>query len=326
MLSFEKPIFLLALFLPYFFFILKKKRFIKKRILGFTLFDSGEKLPKKAPKLREIFLCFSFVFLVFASSLPIWITYEKNDGENKNQIIFVLDISPSMQAMDENGATRLSAAKNALKFLLSEIRGGEKGLVLMGSEAALACAPTGNTDFFFEVLEKAKCGDFGEETAIGESLSLALYHLQSKDADKKCVVLLTDGENNSGAISLQGAVSLLKNSRLPLFVVTFGQEGSAPIEYVANDGKKYSGFIQSSCDYENLRALSKTTGGDLFDYAKIDELSFILKLYSKGAVARNSRFVHEKKGFEKLFVLLSAFFSAFAVFFQKFRFKKTSPL
>lgn len=320
MLTFERPVFLFALVLPYIFFLLKKFRLIKRRVFSFVLFDYGEKIKGRNVKLPHIFFALSFIFLLLACAQPVWITYERTEGESDNEIIFVLDTSPSMQAMDEGGETRLFQAKRILKRLAEETASSGRGLVLMGSEAALACAPTVNTQYFFSVLSDAECGEYGEETAIGEALSLALYHLQSASSEKKCVVLLTDGESNAGKISVSKAVSLLRASGTPLFVITFGHAGSAPIEYTANNGKKYTGFIQSTCDYEELSSLSRSTGGELYSCEEAEELSLILKIYTEGEVKRKSRFVSEKKKADKFFTLLSLLFSCFAVGLEKLPF------
>ena len=80
-------------------------------------------------------------------------------------IIFVLDISPSMAALDMDGASRFAAARGLLKNFAERRPTDGIGLVAVGSDAALLLPPTMDRKLLASRLEELRIGELGDGTA-----------------------------------------------------------------------------------------------------------------------------------------------------------------
>ncbi len=173
--------------------------------------------PFKAPyNLRGIIntlyaLEYCGVFLLFiAASGPVMQISETIWLNRGADILFVLDVSPSMAAIDMDGLNRFNAARRLLKdFALSRPSDGI-GLVAVGDDAALLIPPTTDRDLLAARLENLRIGEMGNGTALGMGIAIAAYHLEKSKAPRKAVVLISDGENNAGAIHPETAAAMLR--------------------------------------------------------------------------------------------------------------------
>lgn len=234
----------------------------------------------------QAFAVLGFIALVTSLANPIIRHQEKIYTSRGTDILFVLDTSPSMAARDISLAneqvTRLEAAKIGIKTLTSAEKGACYGLVAMASEAACIVPPTNDIDLFLKRLSALNVGEFGEGSAIGIGLSTAIYHLSGSNAPKKCIVLITDGENNAGSIHPETAASLAAENGITLYTFGIGTKGSVPIEYVdPKTGKIRSGFYESNFSTTSLEEIAQIAGGAYFGIEStsmlLDSLSQIAK-------------------------------------------------
>ena len=104
----------------------------------------------------------------------------------------------------------------------------------------------------------------------------------SSKAEKKAVVLITDGENNCGEIHPEVAAELAKNHGISLYTLGVGFQGTSRLEYVdPKTGKIVSGSFNSSFDSASLKKLSSIAGGRYFEITTLDELNLALSVISK---------------------------------------------
>lgn len=265
-------VFLLLLLIPLFYVLRKLRIFSKPSFPIITADWNGQNFLWRKPLdyIAGFFSSFLFavgyVCLVIALADPVITRQEKVYTSKGTDILFVLDASPSMTARDIAGGTRLEAAILSISTMVQEADGTGFGLVAMGSEAALLVPPTTDRRVFFDRLQWLSPGMLGDGTAIGEGISTAVYHLASSSSQKKCVVLLTDGENNAGRIHPETAARLVLEHDIVLYVLGVGTSGSVPIEYVdPTSGKVYSGYLESSFDSSVLERIAKEAGGRYFD-------------------------------------------------------------
>ena len=228
----------------------------------------------------------AFVSLVTALANPIIRHQEKIYTSRGSDILFVLDTSPSMAARDiqlVNGQTsRLEAAKLGIKTLVTSQKGANYGLVAMASEAACIVPPTNDLDLFLNRLDSLNVGEFGEGSAIGIGLSSAVYHLSSSLAPKKCIVLITDGENNAGSVHPETAANLAFENGITIYSFGIGTKGTVPIEYIdLKSGKVHSGFYESDFDTQPLEKIAGLAGGSYFGIESTASLSASLSQISQ---------------------------------------------
>jgi len=82
-------------------------------------------------------------------------------------------------------------------------------------------------------------GMAGQNTAIGEGIAMSVRALQDSKAKSKVIILLTDGEHNSGAISPKEAVGLVQKNNIKLYTIGIGKKGefdNALLAQLARDG------------------------------------------------------------------------------------------
>ena len=290
--------FLLALIPIY--FVLKKTKIFEKNSFPLAIFDWGGKAGGdfsknfRLPTVLSVFSSFLellfFVALVFAFSDPVKHTEEKIFSSKGTQILFVLDTSLSMAAKDisvVNGLkteqiSRFEAARQGIRTLVSSSQGMSFGLVAMAKEAAVLVPPTEDFDFFAKQLDSISVGEFGDGTAIGIGLSSAVFHLASSNSPKKVVVLITDGENNAGAVHPETAASLARDNGIAVYTIGIGTRGTVPVEYVNPEtGKIVSGFYESEFDSSELEKIALFTDGQYFGLENFSALAESLSLVSK---------------------------------------------
>ena len=229
------------------------------------VFTWDDKLRKAAAVFSEVLTVVGFLFVVTAYSEPVVHHQEKVFTSRGTDVLFVLDTSPSMAARDINGITRLEAAVSTINKLVESNPGASYGLVVMGSEAASVVPLTNDIAAFKTRLAKVQIGSMGDGTAIGTGLSSAVYHIKSTKAKRKCIVILTDGENNAGEIHPETAGALAKKNGITLYTVGIGTKGTVPIEYVdPNSGKVHSGYYDSEFDSSSLEEIALAGGGTYF--------------------------------------------------------------
>jgi Ca-activated chloride channel family protein len=275
MLAFERP-FLLALLL-----VIPLLWWAKRRARG-----SGLRLPLRAWRgpvfegrpllvracrfLAGFLFWLGFASLVVAAAGPARVSRRILYLSRGNEIIFVLDVSPSMAASDFR-PTRLEASKAIIDSFLQGRRNETVGLVAFGQEAALICPPTLDYAALRNRLGQLQPGQFGDGTALGSGIATALAHSSSSGAPRKYVILLTDGESNAGAMSPSLAVSFAARRGVAVSVIGVGSRGDVPLTYVDPEtGVKRTGSYKSEFDRDALAALALAGGGRYYS-AENDE-------------------------------------------------------
>ncbi|MBP5441804.1 MAG: VWA domain-containing protein [Treponema sp.] len=315
MMEFENPTaFFLLLLIPAFFFLRYLKLF-KPITFPLTLGDWHGHYFQWSSSGRTALgvvsvLCAvaGFTCLVISYANPVVHHQDRVYSSRGADILFVLDTSPSMAAKDMAGMSRLQAAVQAIKTLEGDNTGDSVGLVEMAKTAAVAVPPTMDREVFFRKLDSVIIGDMGDGTAIGNGLSCAIFHLETSRSPRKSIVLITDGENNSGVIHPFTASRLAKEKNISVYVLGIGTKGTVPLEYVdPHTGKVYSGFLNSDYDSTVLSQIASEADGKFYEVSSLAELAQALD-----AVGRNESLVqsyHIKntdRKFYHVFVFIAA--------------------
>jgi len=259
-------------------------------------------IPFKAPlnlggivkMLRILEYCGALLLFVSAANPLIKVseTVWLNRGAD---ILFVLDISPSMAALDMGGASRFNIARELLKNFAEHRPSDSIGLVVVGYDAALLVPPTTDRELLASRLDRLRLGEMGDGTALGMGLALAAYHLEKSTAPRRAAVLISDGENNAGAIHPETAAAMLKDIGVSLWVIGIGSGGEVPIDYVDPFTRiRRTGLFDSSYDTEALRKINAAGGGNLISapsadafaaaFARLDDQEMVVR--RSGTVTR----------------------------------------
>ncbi len=180
-------------------------------------------------------------------------------------IMIVLDESPSMSAQDFQPENRFETAKKVIRDFISQRENDAIGLVSFSTEAALRVPPTFDRDAFLSRLDSLSIMSLGDGTAIGMGIAVAALHLERSSADQGIIVLLTDGENNTGEIQPESAAAIASNLGIHIYVIGIGSQGEVTIELKdAQTGIVTKGRWNSQFDEELLARIAESAGGRYF--------------------------------------------------------------
>ena len=283
-MEFRSPAFFLLLFLIPILFYFSNRR--SKLSLSFSTIKSLKNTPVTFRALLFRFLPFLrttvIILFILALARPSRVSTEKEYQTKGVDIVIALDISGSMLAEDFKPENRLNVAKeDAIKF----IKGRENdriGLVVFARKAFTQCPLTLDYKILIKLLSDIKVGMIADGTAIGMGLATSVNRLRDSKAKSKVIILITDGENNSGNIDPITSAELSKTFDIKVYTIGVGKGGLVP--FPVNDplfGKRY---VQANVEIDELtlKRIADITGGRFFRardpkalseiYEKINEL------------------------------------------------------
>ena len=195
-------------------------------------------------------------------------------------IVISLDISGSMEALDFR-PNRLEAAKNVAVKFISGRQNDNIGLVIFAGESFTQCPLTTDHSVLINLFQDVRTQMLDGGTAIGMGLATAVSRIKDSKAKSKVIILLTDGVNNSGAISPEKAAELAHTFGIRVYTIGVGTIGTAPFPVQTPFGVKTQ-EVEVKIDEPLLRNIAESTGGKYFRatdnksleaiYAEIDQL------------------------------------------------------
>ncbi|MBN2506902.1 MAG: VWA domain-containing protein [Verrucomicrobia bacterium] len=145
-------------------------------------------------------------------------------------IMLVLDLSWSMMALDmgrpDERVSRMDIAQDVLADFIRRRPSDRIGLVVFSAVPYLASPLTLNHDWLIRNLQRLHVGMIRElGTAIGDATATAVKRLQAlKGSKSRIIILLTDGDNNQGAMDPLPAAELSAALRCKLYTIGIGIE------------------------------------------------------------------------------------------------------
>lgn len=190
-------------------------------------------------------------------------------------IVIALDISSSMLARDFT-PDRLEAAKNVAMEFISGREYDRMGLVVFAGEAFTQCPLTTDRAVLLNLFKDIKSGLIEDGTAIGNGLATAVARLKDSEAISRVVILLTDGENNSGEIAPVTAAEIAKTFGIRVYTVGVGSIGTAPYPVQTQFGVQLRD-MEVKIDEKTLQEISAITEGQYFRATSNTKLEAIYK-------------------------------------------------
>jgi Ca-activated chloride channel family protein len=184
-------------------------------------------------------------------------------------IMIVLDISDSMLIEDMEPENRMEASKKIIKEFIEGRFSDRIGLVVFSGESYTRVPLTLDYPLLLKSLaatETARYIKMG--TAIGVALANGVARLKDSTARSRVVILLTDGENNSGTIDPETSLEIAKGYGIKVYTIGAGQDGQAqlPIYIDTPTGERIKRYrpIHSTVNDELLGRIASETGGKYF--------------------------------------------------------------
>ena len=202
-------------------------------------------------------------------------------------IVVALDMSGSMISEDfvvkGERVNRFNMARSVLKKFIDQRPNDRIGLVLFASQAFIGTPLTLDHDFLQENLDRLEIGAIEQNsTAIGDGLGTAINRLRDLKAKSKIVILMTDGQNNSGKLDPLLAAEAASAMKVKVYTVGIGEQGTAPMPVFMNGQKVGYQNVPVDVDEATLQKIAAKTGGKYYRadnaekfrqiYAEIDKL------------------------------------------------------
>jgi len=203
-------------------------------------------------------LLFSIVIASIITALASPITYEQKSPNHRKgrDLVIVLDSSGSMAESGYNNEEienrKFDEVRKILNNFILNRFDDNLGVVVFGTFAFATAPLTYDRKSLNYVLEFLDVGIAGDNTAIGDGLAQGIRVLEHGTAEKKVMILLSDGYQNSGEFSVKEAVLLAKKKKIKIYTIGIGKS--------------------SEFDKNLLNKIAKDSNGAFFQAENSDEL------------------------------------------------------
>lgn len=228
-------------------------------------------LRRRAFQMIVAILC--WILLIAALARPQWVGDPITREISARDLILAIDISGSMdqadfRAPDGRMLTRLDGVKRVIKDFIARRQGDRIALILFGTKAYVQVPFTQDLQTAEQLLEQTQVGMAGQQTAIGDTVGLAIKTLEKSTATQKLLILLTDGNDTASRVPPEHAADIARQNGLVIYTVGVGDPAASG---------------ENRVDLGTLQTVADTTGGQFFRaedgaqlqsiYADIDRLA-----------------------------------------------------
>ncbi len=220
----------------------------------------------------------AWIALILAFMRPVSLGEPIYIPQDARQLMLALDVSNSMSEQDfvlnNRRLSRLSAVQALAKEFIKGRQGDAVGLTIFGSEAFIYVPLTQDVTSAAQMLDEIGVGIAGNQTAIGDALAVALKEMSAIEANKKVIVLLSDGVANAGIIAPLEAAQKAKEMGVKVYTVGIG----------ANAGGIDSFFFLprgAELDEQTLKQMASITGGEYYRVQNTQDLAQMYAVLDK---------------------------------------------
>jgi len=263
-----KALYLLLLVPVFIIFLFNNKKKRRQQLLRFTdenlLNFHNLNFSTFYFNLKNFLLIMALLFTIIAIARPQWDKEIRIVDTQGQDIVFLIDVSKSMDAQDIT-PSRLEKAKMHINLFLDELKGDRVALVAFAGNAQVICPLT--TDYsalklLISGLSSETITNYGTDIGAGLAKAAEVF---DKEASAKTLILLSDGED----LEEQGIeqAEALAAQAVTIYTIGIGNpEGEhlllnnrpGYIEY-AKDNK--GNPILTKLDVQGLYSIADKTGG-----------------------------------------------------------------
>ena len=204
---------------------------------------------------------------VVAAAQPRWGTELSAIPRRSAEVVFVVDVSRSMDAQDV-APSRLQAAEKAVSSAIEQLPGDRFGLVIFAGSARLRFPMTSDRTAATQVVGSLETGTVLVEpgTNVSSGVDVAMGAFDSGESGGRLIVLVSDGEDQS--TDAASAAAQVHDAGIDLIVAGVGTSAGVTIP-VYDPAKKTTAPkpgidgnpIVTKLDEPFLRALAAAAGG-----------------------------------------------------------------
>ena len=195
--------------------------------------------------IQDILKLFIVNLLVIALASPVFLDRSNPLNRKGIDIVLSIDASGSMRSsgLSEQRESRFETVQRVVRDFIAKRLNDNIGIVLFGDFAFIASPVTYEKEVVSQMVSYLQTGMAGDNTAIGEGIEQAIRALSFSKAKTKVIILLSDGEHNSGRISPKDAVAIAQEHGIKIYTIAVGDDFNPAVLQeiaLATDGKSYS--------------------------------------------------------------------------------------
>ena len=281
MLEFVHPLALLALPLPLLAWWLLPARRQSVGALRVPFFDqivaaAGVEARQGSVVLRRgwlqmfIAVC-AWVMLVAGLAKPEWVGEPIVRTAAARDIMLAIDLSGSMDYRDfpdadGNNVSRFEGVQRVVDQFVAERDSDRIGLIVFGTKAYLQLQFTRDLETARALVELMQVCMAGPQTALGDSIGLAIRTFESSEVDDRLLILLTDGNDTASTMTPINAADIAALNGVEIYTIGIGDTEATGEDRV---------------DFDLLETVARRTGGEFYNaedeaalqavYRRIDE-------------------------------------------------------
>ena len=214
-----------------------------------------------------------WILVVVALARPQWVSDPVTRDVSARDLILAVDISGSMdqkdfRTTDGQMLTRLDGVKRVIGDFIARRHGDRNALILFGTRPYVQVPFTQDLATAQQLLDQTQVGMAGQQTAIGDTIGLAIKTLEKSAAQQKLLILLTDGNDTASRVPPEHAADIARQNDIEVYTVGVGDPAASG---------------ENRVDLGVLKAVASTTHGQFFRaedgaqleaiYADIDRLA-----------------------------------------------------
>jgi Ca-activated chloride channel family protein len=224
----------------------------------------------------------ALALFIVALAQPRLVKGESHIKASGVDIVVAIDLSGSMASEDfevpGGRISRIDLAKQVLSKFIDQRPNDRIGLVAFAGRAYIASPLTLDHDFLQHNLDRLRLGLIEDRTAIGSALMAALNRLRDVQSKSKIIILMTDGQNNTGKVAPLTAAEVAKTLNVKIYTIGIGIRGQAPFPSTDWMGRKFYQMMDVDVDEDTLKKIADETGGR---YYRADSTSMFRQIYAE---------------------------------------------
>jgi Ca-activated chloride channel family protein len=195
-----------------------------------------------------------WALILLAAARPVFVEKPIERQQPVRDLMLAIDLSQSMETEDFTNASgakvnRLAAVKEVVQGFIDKRKNDRLGLIVFGTGAYPQAPLTLDHASLSLLLADTGIGMAGPNTAIGDAIGLSLKLLDKAHEQEKVLILLTDGNDTSSAITPDHAAEMAANKGVIIHTIGIGDPSASG---------------EAKVNLSALEQIAKTTGGQFF--------------------------------------------------------------
>ena len=204
---------------------------------------------------------------------------------SQREVLISVDLSGSMATKDfkdKNGTSvnRLEAVKMVLGNFFTQRKGEKIGLILFGNAAFVQAPFTQDLNALEHLLSELSVGMAGPQTAIGDSIGLAVKMFQDSNVTDRMLIVMSDGDDTGSKVPPMTAAKLAAEHDVNIFTIAMGDPKNAG---------------EHPIDTQTLKEIAKITEGKFYYAWNSEELADIYTQIDKLKPKEVKKITHRPK-------------------------------